>query len=67
MNTEVLFQIAAIGIIVALLNQLLNKSERSEQALMVTIAGLIIVILLILGQVRTLFDTMKNLFTYTGR
>ncbi len=67
MNTEVLFQIAAIGIIVALLNQLLNKSERSEQALMVTIAGLIIVILLILGQVRNLFDTMKNLFTYTGR
>ena len=46
METELLFQIAAVGIIVAVLNQVLNKSDRSEQALMVTIAGLVIVLFL---------------------
>ncbi len=67
MNTDLLFQIAAIGIIVSLLSQLLTKSDRSEHALMVTIAGLIIVIMLVMGEIRTLFDTMKSIFALSGR
>lgn len=62
METELLFQIAAVGIIVAVLNQVLNKSDRSEQALMVTIAGLVIVLFLIVNKIGELFDTLRSVF-----
>ena len=62
MNIEILFQIAAVGIIVAILNQILNKSDRPEQAMMVTIAGLIIVLLLIVNEISSLFDTLRSVF-----
>lgn len=62
MNVEILFQIAAVGIIVAVLNQLLMKSEHGEQSLMVTIAGLVIVLVLIIGEVGHLFDTLRATF-----
>ncbi|MBQ1217111.1 MAG: stage III sporulation protein AC [Clostridia bacterium] len=62
METELLFQIAAVGIIVAVLNQVLNKSDRSEQALMVTIAGLVIVLFLIVNKIGELFDTLRAVF-----
>ena len=60
-----LFQIAAVGVVVAVLNQLLVKSERSEHALMVTIAGLVIVLLIVIGEVRELFDAIKTAFSFT--
>ena len=62
MNIEILFQIAAVGIIVAILNQILNKSDRPEQAMMVTIAGLVIVLLLVVNEVSSLFDTLRSVF-----
>ena len=62
MNVDLIFQIAAIGIVVALLNQILTKAERPEYAMMVTLAGLIAVLLVILNEVKVLFDTIKSLF-----
>ena len=64
MNVELIFQIAAVGIIVSVLNQLLNKSDRSEQAMMVTLAGLVIVMLLVLTEIKELFDTIRSLFQF---
>ncbi len=57
MNIDFVFKIAAIGIIVAVLNQLLIRSGREEQAMMTTLAGLMII-----GQISVLFDTIKDLF-----
>ncbi len=62
MEIDLVFRIAAVGIIVAVLNQLLKRAERDEQAMMVTIAGLIIVLVIIVNQIASLFDTIKNVF-----
>lgn len=62
MGIELIFQIAAIGIIVAVLNQLLIRSGREEQAMMTTLAGLIVVLLMIINEISTLFDTIKTVF-----
>ena len=62
MEIDLVFRIAAVGIIVAMLNQLLKRAERDEQAMMVTIAGLIIVLVIIVNQIASLFDTIKNVF-----
>ena len=62
MNIDFVFKIAAIGIIVAVLNQLLIRSGREEQALMTTLAGLIVVLMMIISQISVLFDTIKDLF-----
>ena len=64
MNIELIFKIAAIGIIVAILNQLLSKSERDEQATMVTLAGLVVVLIVIVQEIAYLFETIKNLFGF---
>ena len=64
MNIDLIFKIAAVGIIVAILNSLLSKSGRDEQALMVTIAGLVVVLLVIAQEVFKLFETLKNLFDF---
>lgn len=63
MNIDLVFKIAAVGIIVAILNSLLSKSGRDEQALMVTIAGLVVVLLVIAQEIFKLFETLKNLFS----
>ena len=63
MNVDLIFRIAAIGIIVAVLNQLLIRSGREEQAMMTTLAGLIVVLMMIIGQISVLFDTIKELFS----
>ena len=60
MNVDLIFRIAAIGIIVAVLNQLLVKSGRDEQAMLVTLAGLIVVLAVIVREVSTLFGTIKS-------
>ena len=62
MNIDFVFKIAAIGIIVAVLNQLLIRSGREEQAMMTTLAGLIVVLMEIISQISVLFDTIKDLF-----
>ncbi len=62
MEIDLVFKIAAIGIIVAVLNQLLKRAERDEQAMMVTLAGLIIVLIIIVNQIASLFDTIKSVF-----
>ena len=62
MNIDLVFKIAAIGIIVAVLNQLLIRSGREEQAMMTTLAGLIVVLMMIISQISVLFDTIKDLF-----
>ena len=62
MDVDLIFQIAAIGIIVAVLNQLLIRSGREEQAMMTTLAGLIVVLMMIITQIDTLFQTIKSVF-----
>lgn len=62
MDVDLIFQIAAIGIIVAVLNQLLVRSGREEQALMVTLAALIIVMMVMVQQISDLFALTKSLF-----
>ncbi len=62
MDVDLIFKIAAVGIIVAVLNQLLIRSGREEQALMTTLAGLIVVLLLLVNQIADLFNTIKSVF-----
>lgn len=62
MDVDFIFQIAAIGIVVAVLNMLLQRSGREEQAMMTTIAGLIVVLMMIINQISTLFETIKDVF-----
>lgn len=62
MEVELIFKIAAIGIVVAVIYRLLVQSGRDEQAIMVTIAGLIVVMVMVVTQISELFDTIKNLF-----
>lgn len=62
MNVDFIFKIAAIGIVVAVLNQLLQRSGREEQAMMTTIAGLIVVLMVIVTEISNLFDTIKSIF-----
>ena len=62
MDVDMIFKIAAIGIIVAILNQLLVRSGREEQALLTTIAGLIVALMMIISQISNLFTTIKSVF-----
>ena len=62
MDVDLIFKIAAIGIIVAVLNQLLIRSGREEQAMMTTLAGLIVVLMILIGEIHTLFETVKSVF-----
>lgn len=62
MDIDLIFKIAAIGIIVAVLNQLLIRSGREEQALMTTLAGLIVVLMMIIQEIDLLFNTIKSIF-----
>ena len=62
MEVDLIFQIAAIGIIVAVLNQLLVRSGREEQAMMTTLAGLVVVLMLLVDQIGTLFERVKSVF-----
>lgn len=62
MDVNMIFKIAAIGIIVAILNQLLIRSGREEQALLTTIAGLVVALMMIIAQISELFTTVKNTF-----
>ena len=62
MDVDLIFKIAAIGILVAVLNLLLVRSGREEQAMMTTLAGLVVVLMMLVQQISDLFDLVKTLF-----
>ncbi len=62
MEVDLIFKIAAIGIIVAVLNQLLVRSGREEQAMMTTLAGLVVVLMMLVREISDLFALIKSLF-----
>ena len=62
MDVDLIFKIAAIGILVSVLNQVLVRSGRDEQATMVTLAGLVVVLMMIVHQISDLFELVKTLF-----
>lgn len=64
MDVNLIFKIAGVGILVAVLNILLDKSGRSEQALMVTLGGLVVVLLVIVREISGLFGVIKSLFGF---
>lgn len=63
MDIDLIFRIAAIGIVVAVLNQLLVRSGREEQAMMTTLAGLIVVLMMIIREIDALFQAVKSIFS----
>ena len=62
MDVDLIFKIAAIGIIVAVLNQLLVRSGREDQAMMTTLAGLVVVLMILVQEISDLFSLIKSLF-----
>ena len=62
MDVDFIFRIAAIGILVAVLNQVLARSGRDEQAMMTTLAGLVVVLMMVVEQISELFELVKRLF-----
>lgn len=62
MDVDLIFKIAAIGIIVSILNQVLSKSGREEQATMTTLTGLVVVLMMVAMKISELFELVKNLF-----
>jgi len=62
MNVDLVFKIAAVGILVAVLNIILSRSGRDDQALMVTLTALVIVLGVVVKEISGLFDTIKTLF-----
>lgn len=64
MDVDLVFKIAAIGILVAVLNILLSRAGRDEQALMTTIAGLVVALVLVIQKISELFALIKQLFSF---
>lgn len=64
MEIDLIFKIAAVGIIVSILNQVLVRSGREEQATMTTLVGLVVVLLIVVQKIAQLFDLIKNLFNF---
>ena len=62
MDVDLIFKIAAIGIIVSVLNQVLVRSVREDQAMLTTLTGLIVVLSMVITQIKELFVTIKYLF-----
>lgn len=64
MEIDLIFKIAAIGIIVSVLNQVLSKADKSEYTTFTTLVGVIVVLLMIIPQIKELFDTVKEMIDY---
>ena len=62
MDVDFIFQVAGIGIIVAVLNQLLVRSGREDQAMLTTLAGLVVVLIMVVTEIGNLFDNVKSVF-----
>ena len=63
MDVDLIFKIAAVGILVAVLNLVLARSGREEQAMMTTLAGLVVVLMMLVRQISDLFDLIKSLYS----
>lgn len=63
-DVDLIFRIAAVGILVAVLNSLLTRAGREDQALMTTIAGLIVVLVIVVQEINDLFELIRNLFGF---
>ena len=63
-NMELILKIASVGIVVAVVCQILNKAGKDELSMLASLAGLIIVLLIIIDQLKELFDTVKTLFSF---
>ena len=64
MEVDLIFKIAAVGIIVSILNQVLSRSGREEMATMTTLAGLVVVLMIVAQRISALFDLVKDLFRF---
>lgn len=64
MGVDLIFKIAAIGIVVSILNQVLIQSDRKEQAMMTSLAGLIVVLMMVAKEIMTLFDSVRAMFQF---
>ncbi len=64
MDVDLIFKIAAVGILVAVLNILLSRSGRDDQALMTSIAGLVVVLVVVVREISELFDLIRELFGF---
>ena len=64
MAIDLIFKIAAVGIIVSILNQVLSRSGREEQAIMTSLAGLVVVLMILAQKIAELFELVKNLFEF---
>ena len=62
MDVDLIFKIAAVGILVAVLNQVLSRAGREEQAMMTTLAGLVVVLMMVVREIADVFDLVKTLF-----
>ncbi len=62
MNVDIIFKIAAIGVLITVITQVLKKSDRDDIATLVSVAGLVIVLSLVVNMISELFDTIKNIF-----
>jgi len=62
LEVDLLFKIAGIGILVSVLNQVLSKAGREDQAMMITITGLIIVLMLVISKISDLFNSVRSIF-----
>lgn len=64
LDIDIIFKVAGIGIIVTVLNLILKKADRDEQALMTTLAGLIVVLMMLISEISALFDEVKSVFGF---
>ncbi|EGD48565.1 stage III sporulation protein AC [Ruminiclostridium papyrosolvens DSM 2782] len=64
MEVDLIFKIAAIGILVSVLNQVLTRCGREEQAMMTTLAGIVVVLLMVSKQIAGLFEAVKTMFQF---
>lgn len=62
MDIDIIFKIAAVGLITAIISQILKKTDKDEIAALVTLAGLVIVLIMIINMIGQLFDTLKSVF-----
>ena len=62
MDIDLLFKIAGVGILVAVLNQVLAKAGREDQAMMTTLTGIVIVLMMVINEISTLFETVRTVF-----
>ncbi len=64
MDVSLILKIAGVGVLVSAASAILNKSGRDEQAMMVTLAGIVVVMLMLIGEIDTLFETVQSVFGF---